>query len=291
MKLIKYLLITLIAFSSTSFAKETLDVLVLFDTNTVNLSKDKENKISEKLVNNLNKSFYYSGLSGDAIFKLKSIVSTSVGKKGDSFDDIHTMLREKNSNGQVYNKVSAYQKTRKADVVLVITNAKDSENLCGRSLSVPNKDMGKEDGLTSGQILEYPDNGIVMLKAKASCLDHEVLASHEVGHSFGLSHGKFIADKTGDKGHYNEEVILDIRAGGHGENSSKWFGRDNFSTIMGRLSIDGYGTSHNFFSKENKFECGKNKSKECGTPNASAKDFIKANLKHYANRSESFKKL
>ena len=151
-----------------------------------------------------------------------------------------------------------------------------ASSLCGISMPIPE---------TINNV-KYGDNGFVFISNKKGCMDSATLIAHEVGHTFGLHHGKAIADEKGVAGHYKSNSI----ANGYGVVVDYGF---DYGTIMARDLAFNRG-QNNTFSNPHNYKCGSerytnNHNEVCGNSTANATKFISNNSRFYNMRGDWYK--
>jgi hypothetical protein len=271
----KILLVIVFVFSFTSIvqAREVLNIVFVFDTTTTHYSSDNRNNESQKLIDKLNLSFFKSGLSSKIYFQRVAYIPRPVSKKGETLQNIQTRYNSNRSGLNKRAKLSLHyvQKAYKADIVVTIMNPKKS-SLCGISMPIPETING----------LKYGDNGFVFISNQKGCMDSPTLIAHEVGHTFGLHHGKAVADDRSDSRNYKPNSL----SNGYGVLVD--YGM-NYSTIMSRDIVFSEKGIRNSFSNPNKYKCGfwdSDKNHVCGNSTANATKFISNNVRFYNMRGD-----
>ncbi len=279
--------------ASSVVAKEEFQVVVDFDSAASPYSEgSKRQEIASSLIANLNTSISNSSLGQYATFKLKYVTRGPIGKGHEtSINEYHQLYANRNTLNDKLPKERLHhvQKNFSADFVIAVVDTPDDDKsggLCGRAFGVPTKSW-IENGGDVDTLLASADFGIVFVHYRDECIADEVTVSHEIGHSMGLSHGKAVADCENDDTHYMGSILLETYASGHAE--CDWWASNDFSTIMGRHSVDGYRVSHNFFSDPNKSICGES-NLTCGdSVEANAVKYLKDYVNRIGKRSEWYK--
>ncbi|MDD2871655.1 MAG: zinc-dependent metalloprotease family protein [Candidatus Gracilibacteria bacterium] len=262
MKLLKYVFIIFNLIFSSAYAVETLRVAVVFDLNTTSYSLATRDTMSNKLISDLNKSFSNSGLSSRINFTRVYYDAVAFT----NYNETIYQLKDRYNANRTYGKVPILnlhyiQKQNTADIVIGIVNPRYSsfDGICGMALNIP---------INMSQV-KQADSGILFIENKAVCLDDEKVVSHEVGHTFGLQHGKAVYNYSGNLADYDINNILSSLAGGYGK--TYWSG--NYTTIMAKSGLnvtDDDAHKHNRFSDVAKSVCGVTGNQPCGDSNSSA---------------------
>lgn len=274
----KILLTMALVFSFTSLqAKEVLKVVFVFDKTTTNYSLNDRKEKSLKLINQLNLSFKKSGLSSKISFERVAYLPRYVSNSGESLENIAYRYDHTRSGSSKTTRLKLHelQKYYEADIVVTIMEA-GSTSLCGIAIDIPE----------TINDLKYGDNGFIFLSNKDSCLDSPTLIAHEVGHAFGLHHGKAVADDRGVHENYKSNSI----SNGYGVAVDYGF---DYGTIMAKDLAFSRG-QNNTFSNPNKYECGSERNTNahnelCGNSTANATKFISDNVRFYNMRGDWYK--
>jgi hypothetical protein len=257
-------------------AKEVLKVVFVFDKTTTNYSSNQRNSISEDLLLRLNESFINSGLSSKISFQRVAYLPRYVSNNGESLENIADRYDNTRSGSSKTTRLKLHelQKYYEADIVVTIMEP-GSTSLCGIAIDIPE----------TINDLKYGDNGFIFLSNEDSCLDSQSLIAHEVGHTFGLHHGKAVADDRGVPENYKVNSI----SNGYGVLVD--YGM-NYSTIMSKDIVFSEKGIGNFFSDPNKYECGfwdSDRTNVCGNSTANATKFISDNVRFYNMRGDWYK--
>ncbi len=273
--------VALSAVSFVSNAVETLDVLVVFDKNTINnyakLNSDLERQsYAKQLVNNLNTTSNNSDL-GDVIqfnrvaTKLWSFTEPVENEYEDIVeinDRYHNYLNDIIASGNPKGILFQLQKAYSADVVIAVLNegTENIQGLNGIALEIP--DQGDPLGFVPRQLQRIAPLGLFFIAAKDVNLDNERLAAHEFGHTVGLYHEPI------EKNDNNVDIdhrpgMLEIGAAGM---RSDWSPTAQFSTVMvERLLYQ----KENMYSNKNKGGCGDFHIHSCGNEDSNAVQTIR----------------
>ncbi len=246
---------------SFASARENLRVLYVFDTNSKNYTYSERKNISKRLNNQLNASFSNSGLSSTISFsKVKFEKAAVIPSYKSLYFAKRTYQIDTNKN-LVLRKL---QKKHKADVVVAVME-KPNDSDCGQSVNIPWNYIGFAD----------PNNSFVFINSASKC-NYSYLLAHEVGHTFGLHHGKYTANYYNDNSHFYK----------NGYNNG--FGvKYRYGVDYGTLMARGVVRRFNRFSNPKVKKCGSNyyfNWNACGDSNANAVKFIKKWAKYYNRR-------
>lgn len=225
---IKLCAAVLSAISFTSSAVETLDVLVVFDQNTISsyskldTFKEQQNYANE-LISNMNTTFINSGLGNKVQFTLDGHVLSRFSAYNSGSRETLTQISNRylqyfatNASDKTKSVGTLYglQKQYKADVVIGVlkgTQENNSESItCGKALLVPNKGM-IASGSTSS-LMEVGPLGLFFIQAHDLCYENETIAAHEFGHTVGLYHGP-ATDTLSTYNSYKDNMVLRGAAG------------------------------------------------------------------------------
>lgn len=266
--------------SFTSVAVETLDVLVVYDNNTISNvselnSEQERDYYADKLIRNLNKTFSNSGLSSQINFRLEHQLKTgftnAVSGKTENLEQIKSRYfnyAANNSNtgdasGWLYTLQNAY----KADVVIgVFQQGTDVNKFCGMATSIPSE--SHKAGDTANQVQEFAGYGLFFISTESGCLNRDRLVSHEFGHTAGLFH-----EPTSSA---NSEMLHDGAAGYR----SIW---SSVSSVMIQKNNQLY-YQENRFSDSTKSECGAGDNYVCGNTSSNAVATLKQFASQYNKR-------
>lgn len=281
------LLLTTSIFSNA--ATYNLKVLVAFDTNSTNFTTSQMNSYSTKFVTNLNNYMNNSNLASTIGFSLAYNAKIPVLSYPTwNYDQLKNYyLSNQTNRGQTpTTTLTSFQKYYNADVVIVVSNPHGSStSICGNSY-VPIKSNMDSTHSTVGDLLEEPIFSIVFVTGQLSCLDDPKVLVHEVGHSFGLQHGRAVQNQYGGT-HYVASEIISSGASGYADYTAPGTFFD-YHTVMGKISPDEPGIHHAFFSNSSKFACGSPAVYKCGDNTANAVGIIQAFANRYAKRSDFF---
>ena len=284
MKKVLLVLAVVLGLSSIVQAKETLRVLFLFDSTYAKYGYYDRRDISKNLTKQLNRSFKESGLSGYISFTKVGAIPANVSISGYLNNSDKLTRFYKNANSIKTRKATLplhkFQKSYKADLVVSITKMTDT---CGVGTYLPNKGTFS----SRKKSFEFADGGQVFINNASNCFNKKTLLAHEVGHTFGLWHGKAVKNKTGESGHYEPKKAFTGYANGFGD-TDYWM---NYGTIMAGSYLAGPGKGRdNKFSNPNVNTCGYYKDDEkCGDSTANAVRFIKENARYYNMRGDWYK--
>jgi hypothetical protein len=289
-KIILAILLFTITVVSTA-ATNNLKVLVAFDTNTTNYTTVQMNTYSVKFVKNLNDFIINSNLDTVLDFSLAYTAKIPIlAYPTWNYDQLRNYyFANQTSRGQApKTTLTTFQKYYNADVVIVVSNPHGaSTSLCGISY-VPQKGNMNSSHATIGDLLEEPIFSIVFVTGQDNCMDSPKVVVHEVGHSFGLQHGRGVQNQyPNEPGHYNSTQIISSGASGYANYSFPGSLLD-YHDIMGVVSRSEPGIHHPFFSNSSKFACGFPTIYKCGDNTANAVGIIKSHANRYAKRSNFF---
>ena len=259
--------------------------MFLFDTHYANYGYSDRKRISDKLFNQLIVSFSKSQLLGYISFRKVGAVPANISMSG--------VLKDSGSLRNLYLKANTiktrkptlplhkFQKAYKADLVISITKI---NNTCGTGTFLPNKDTFS----SRSKSFEFADGGQVFINNSKYCFDKKSLIAHEVGHTFGLWHGKAVKDKTHNSGDYNPLKAFASYANGFG--NTDYY--RNYGTIMAASYLTNKQQGrNNRFSNPYSYTCGYyyNHDEKCGDSTANAVKFLKANAYYYNKRGDWYK--
>ena len=247
---------------SSASAKEYLRVLYVFDTKTTNYSQYSMLKKAKSLNKQLNKSFSNSELSDYISFTRVGTIKLDISNGGSLYKTSERYRKYKKPSS-----LGSVQKQFKADIVVTIMDT-GRYDLCGQAIDIPWSYLDFQD----------PDNAFVFLNSnsKKRCFTEPYLLAHEVGHIFGLHHGKYTADYYNDSSHF-------YSAGYNNGYGVKYKYGVDYGTLMSR----GVTRRINRFSDPSINDCGSywyDSSNTCGNSNANAVKFIKKWAKYYNKR-------
>jgi hypothetical protein len=289
MKKVLLVMVMIMSLYSSVSAKEYLKVLFVFDRYTTNYKYEEKKEISSDLLDKLNKSFKNSYLNYSIYFIKAGIANIDVTRKGvySSFDSlvnyyayVSTGLDRKPKKLLHY-----YQKYYKADLVITIFKPRDAGETCGITTVLPDKRLLSKLG-TKSNVFAYADGGQVFLSNSSRCLNEKSIIAHEVGHTFGLRHGKAVSEKRGISGDYDTKNAFAKYAHGYGRNS--WY--RPYGTVMSGIYLTtNERRKDNRFSEKDEYDCGHNDDEKCGDSTANAVRFIIENAKYYNMRGDWYK--
>ena len=270
MKNLKITILTMLAIfiATTSLqARENLRVGVIFDWGT-GIDNIQRPQVAKKLIKNLNNTFKDSGLSSYYNFQLTKTlwVSFSGGKSKDTLKRNYLRKAYSKYNGEYAPMLSLqiYQKAYKLDLVIAIMDM-GTRNPLGSAMRVIKKG-DKIDCATFGIVFLNSYDGSSSNSFSKALINKYVLA-HEIGHTFGISHGKAVADIKGSS-HYQTTNAFAKGANGFGKSS----GLGKYGTLMTGayiVSRDSRARA-NYFSDKTRKDCGYYHNKACGDANANA---------------------
>lgn len=287
----KLLLATLLATSSSiaTAAQNDLKVLVAFDSNTTSYSSSQRTYYANLFVKNLNKFITNSSLGSLIDFSLVAKPRIPVASSSWDYDKLQKYYSDRQTSRGENPKttLTAYQKYYNADVVIVVANPSGAgTSMCGSSY-VPEKSSMNSSHSSIGEMLEEPLYSIVFVTGQSSCINDSKVVVHEVGHSFGLQHGRAVQNQHGGSGHYVPSEFVTSGASGFSD-YSPWGTSSDYHTVMGVKARNEPGVHHSFFSNRNSYKCGKNGSSVCGDSTANAVGVIQGFANRYAKRSDFF---
>lgn len=263
-----------------------LDVLVVFDSKTTHFSGSQMDKTAKDLLKKLNASMANSNLGSALNFNYRGRLERDV-MQGKNFKELQSFydstVRTSFSRNAVL-PIHKLQKQYRADVVIVVTNPKRSwfeTPLCGWASGVPTQ-SNRDPGMSSSTLLTVGHYSPVFITATSKCLEDKIVVAHEVGHTFGLSHGFETAQHTGDSSHYSSDLIKSY-AGGYGDFRTS---NAQYYTVMAGASTDWVGKYDNVFSDKQRYTCGPTSQSVCGSDTANARSYLLRYAKKFSQRSE-----
>lgn len=272
-------------------AVETLDVVVLYDTNTINqvsaLNTTEERiDYAATLIKRMNESFSNSLIGNYIQFNLrKQLLATISNEDGSGPEDINAMvdrykgyISTMKATGNPVGKAHIIQDMFNADVVAVVTYTGVTDS-CGKAVTIPTtKGLYNEQAIK--EHVEFGPTGLFFLNSHNMCLEDITLPAHEFGHTAGLWHGQY-TDSTMNYAANIEPYML--REGAVGYNYMPWYAL-NFKTLMARYPLS--DKLYNRFSNKNRYDC--NGSNACGNTDANAVATLKAYAASYNKRGSWF---
>lgn len=291
------LCITLLFTNSVFASKQTLNVLVVYDTKTIQEVSELDTNTekiarAKQIVKDLNRSFSNSGLSSHFEFKLirtvKSTFTDISTSKIPTLLEIGTayegaLMLSVENNRKPFAHLQVLQKKYKADIVFGIFPEKLgflNIGQCGIATHIPNNNL--PGGISSiEEYIEFAGNGIAFLNANSHCLDKDYLAAHEVGHGMGLFHGPEIDKSEYDS--YKNNMIDSASGKAYINERVPFFSR---GTIMAAKVGSSF---HNYFSDISKSSCGYYESNPCGDNDANAVEVLKKYKESYNKRGDWYK--
>ena len=285
-------LVMVMGLYSSASAKEYLRVLFVFDRYTTNYTSKEKTRISDNLLDKLNKTFRNSYLNYSIYFLKPGVATVDVTRHAkyttmSSISDFYI----KNSSGKDRKPkltLHYYQRYYKADLVVsIFANTDSTSNLakCGTSTVIPDKRLLSVFG-SKYNVFAYADGGQVFLSNSKTCLNKKLIIAHEVGHSFGLRHGKAVSEKRNVPEDYDTKSAFAKYAHGYGRNS--WY--CPYGTVMAGIYLtNNEKRQDNRFSENDEYECGHNDDEKCGDSTANAVRFIIENAKYYNKRGDWYK--
>jgi len=272
----------ILGLASSASAKETLSVAFVFDKKTLNLTLDQRKDLSDEYMKKLAETFENSGLSSTIGFTKVAVAYRYISKSGENFSSLRKRYVDNESDLKYrYGKpvpsqtLQYYQRYYKADIVIGVVNF-PSENTSGIAFSTPSKRHTVEKSNTD--VLAYGDYGICFLNYKYR--NQKEQPAHEIGHGFGLSHGKKVGHTLGSN-------AIEKYANGFGSTD---YGR-NYGTVMaGRYLTYIEKGVENRFSNPFSSKCGYYADDEvCGNSTANGVKLFKKNAKIYNKRGDWYK--
>lgn len=278
--------VVLSAVSFISNAVETLDVLVVFDQNTINnysnLNTSSERTIyAQSLVYDLNRTMANSGLSQEIRFNLVDDLYTRFShmENGQRANIVQIAEKYKVYGSQAVSskKPNAplffLQKAHNADVVIGVSveDANNVSNYQGMVIDIPsNRNIGISE--TSSDVMETAPFGVFFISAKDETFTNPRLAAHEFGHTAGLFHLPVEPVKNGDDIDHTSDWIVHGAAGYKHE--VDW-GIDRTTVMVNSYNASFSTGKENQYSDINNHTCGKNDNLPCGDVNSNAVQTIR----------------
>ena len=281
MKKMLLMLVAVLALASSSYARETLDVVFVFDKRTLILNEDQRNSQADKYLRKLNKTFSNSGLYYTMQFRKKAVGYAYISKRGENLWGIRQRYFDNQSNSKYINgkpipsqTLQYYQRYYKADIVIGIMNDNNSK-ASGVSVMIPLKNDTVKKKNTD--VLAYGDYGICFLNYKNRNQKEQL--AHEIGHGFGLWHGKRVGSTSSN--------AIETYANGFGSTDYAM----NYGTVMaGRYITPVEKGIDNSFSNPHSHKCGYYADDEiCGDSTAYAVKLFRKNAKLYNKRGDWYK--
>lgn len=263
-------MVLLFSVSFFSNAVETLDVLVVYEKNTIsgytelntslkrlNHAEDVIKKLNQTFINSKLDSYIKFRLVKQADFQFANEVKPGVKENIRQLRSRHisyfdTAMKTGNPVGTLYILQNAY----KADLVIAITyEGNNSSTICGTAVDMPKKSKVIS---TPSKLIQSGPYGLIFVSATKECFKQENLYSHEFGHTAGLFHSyqEILDEYCVD----NSSEMLVEGAVGY-QNDSTYV---NFSTAMIPINSIGRTKIENRFSDMNVSNCGLLSLSACG---------------------------
>lgn len=271
--------------SSVSYAVETLDVLVVFDQNTIDNFEKLDTTLERDeyaidLVSDLNETMSNSGLNRVIRFRLIDGLYTRYshyvnGKRANIVElrDQYAIFASrvwdtKDSVGYLFN----LQKQHNADVVIAVSVESDDNSTDHQGIvyDIPDiSNIGQNE--TSSEAMQFAPFGLFFISAKEETFGNRRLAAHEFGHTTGLFHLPVEPIKNGSSIDHRTEWLIHGAAGYKHE--VNW-GVD-MTTVMVNSHNASWTQRENSFSRMNASSCGKDDNLPCGDANSNAVQTIR----------------
>ncbi len=283
-------MVVLLSVSFFSNAVETLDVLVVYEKNTISgytdlNNSDKRLKHAGDVIKKLNATFINSKLGNYIQFRLvkqadfqfandiKPGVKENIRQlRSRYFTYFNTSMSTRKPVGTLY----ILQKAYKADLVVAITyEGNNSSTICGSAIDMPKKSDIKT---TDSKLVQSGPYGLIFISAAAKCFNQDNLYAHEFGHTAGLNHNykeildEYCADNS-------IEMLVD---GASGYQNPGNFSK--FSTAMIAEKDVGSTKKENRFSDMNASGCGMYFMSTCGDTQHNAVATLKKFASDYNKR-------
>lgn len=272
--------VTVSAVSFVSQAVETLDVMVVFDKNTINNysslnTSTKRTAYASKLVANLNVTMQNSDLGNVIRFnRVATKLWTFTEQSGNEYEDIveiksryfgylPDMIDSGNPRGILYQLQKAYS----ADVVIAVLHegTQNEQGLNGIAITTP--DRNDPFGSNPHDLQQFAGLGLFFIAAKDENLNNERLAGHEFGHTAGLFHLPIEPISDGDDLDHTSEWLIHGAAGY--KHDVPW-GIDRTTIMVNSSNASFSSGKENQYSDINNQTCGKDNNLPCGDVNSNA---------------------
>lgn len=196
MKAVRYIVALLsFLFAVPSFALETLDVLIVYDGDSLpsHLSTETQRaEVAKAQIRFLNRTMENTSIQNQIRFQLKKQLVASIRNNTETYEQIYDRYRKSMDSSRkkiaLYN-LNKLQKEYQADVVVAVMNHMQYPK-CGEALHIPDTNYKKYGFSSIQEYQSFADIGIVFIASRENCINDVTNLSHEVGHSFGLYHGK-----------------------------------------------------------------------------------------------------
>ncbi|CAA6803643.1 MAG: Unknown protein [uncultured Sulfurovum sp.] len=244
-----------------------------------NFSKRDKEKLAKKIIGNINKVYKNSRLSSSYKFELAKVRDWNF-TGGRTLASLTKLYRDnKASNKKAKLDLHILQQYYKLDLLIAIIGKDSSSKFAGIANGTP-----KYHGYANSA-----DFGIVFINGYKNAKRKYVI-SHEMGHTFGLYHGKAVADYTGIDIHYKTNGFAK-GANGFGKVNTAKKSNNAYTTLMsyGYLKVSKARANSNRYSDKTRKDCGYYHNEPCGDDNANAVEVLQRYAKEYGKRSEWYK--
>lgn len=279
-----FIVIAILIASTSAFAVERMRVGIIFDERSFyaekpNFSKKDKQKLAKKIIRNINKVYKNSRLSSSYKFELAKVRDWNFSG-GRTFHSL-TKLYKKNkaSNRKAKLDLHILQQYYKLDLVIAVIGKDSTSKFAGSANGVP----------TYHGYARSADFGIIFINGYRNAKQKYVI-SHEIGHTFGLSHGKAVADYTGKDIHYKTNGFAKGANGFGKVNTAKYY-NNAYTTLMSYryVKVRNSRANSNRYSDKTRNDCGYYHKEPCGNTNANAVHVLKRYAKEYGKRSEWYR--
>jgi hypothetical protein len=292
MKLLKNICaIFALFFVSIVSAKEVLDVLVVYDTNTISsvslLDSEQERKdYANTVVARMNKSFVDSGLGNVIQFQLKNQVTQAYTGYFNGQRENLVHIRERyqpffnyvKDNRKPMGALYFLQKQYNADVVIGIFKQgpilPNEPELCGIAVNIPNKTFLGGNYTNLSQLNQSAAFSVFFIDTDSDCLDPPYIPAHEFGHTAGLRHG--VVTDLAEYHNYRPNMLRD-------DSTGYYVGNKNYQTLMSGKDLH-LIQNINRFSDFSKSNCGNQADGPCGSALSSSVETLKIYASDYNKR-------
>lgn len=284
-------MVLLFSVSFFSNAVETLDVLVVYEKNTISGYTDlnttlKRLNYSGDIIKKLNATFTNSKLGNYIQFRL--VKQADFQFANDIRPEVKENIRQLRSRYFTYFNTSMstrkpvgtlyiLQKAYKADLVIAITyEGNNTSTICGSAINLPKKSDIKT---TDSKLVQSGPYGLIFISATAKCFNQDNLYAHEFGHTAGLyhSHQEILDEYCVDN---SSEMLVDGAAGYRNKDIFTY----GLSTVMVPEKDIGSTKKENRFSDMNASGCGMYFMSTCGDTQHNAVATLKKFASDYNKR-------